>query len=169
MVAHLTVRLRPSLSPTISTSVCSSSPRSRNVAMPPNALVCYLYCQRDTDPITDMQSSQPEFARSPGIPHSIHLYDLDAMPVPGSSPALHTGWHHCRLLLPWSNRNGACRYRRVHLGKQCVTTATTYCCRLGTDDLNSFPVRRLHHLRHPLGLPSIQPRPHASDHIGIQR
>jgi len=169
MVAHLTARLRLSLSRTISTSVCSFSPRSPNVAMPPNALVCYLYCQRDQDPITDMQSSQPKFAWTPRIPHSIHLYDLDAMSVPGSSPAVHTSRHHCRLLLPWSNRNGTCWHWRVHLGKQCVIVAITYRSRFGTDNMNSVPIRRLHYLRHPLGLPSIQPRPHASDHIGFQR
>lgn len=126
MVAHLIVRPRPSRSPTISTSVYSSSPRSRNAVMPPNALVRSLVRHQEIDTMIDKQSSQPEFTRSPRIPHTIHLYDLDAMPIPGSSSTVHTGRHHCRLLLPWSNRNGPRGYWRVHLGKQFVTAATTY-------------------------------------------
>ena len=169
MVAHSTARPRLSLYPTISTSVYSSSPQSRNVVMLPNALVCSLYHQPDTDPIIDMQSSQPKFARPSRIPHPIHLYDLDAMSIPGRSPAVHAGRHHFRLLLPGSNRDGTCGHWRVHLGKQCVSTATMGCCHLGTDNSDSFPIRRLHHLRHSLGLPGIQPGPHASDHIGVQR
>ena len=125
MADHSIARPRPSLSQTTSTSACSSSPRSRNVVMPPNALVCYLACQQNIDPMIDKQPSQPEFARSPRIPHSIHFHNLDAMPIPRSSAALYAGRHHCRLLLPGSNCNGACGHWRVHLGKQCVSTATT--------------------------------------------
>lgn len=89
------------------------------------------------------------------------------MSIPGSSSAVYAGRHHCRLLLPRSDRNGAGGHWGVHLGKQCVHS---YHVMLSViDDINSIPVRRIHHLRHPLGLPGIQPRPHESDHISVQR
>lgn len=124
MAAHSTARTQPSHSPTISTSVCSSSPRSLNVVMPPNASVCSLDRHQSTEPLIDNQSSQPKFARSPWIPNPIHLYDLDAMSVSGRSATLHTGRPHCRLLLPWILRDGDRRHWRVHLGKQYVSADT---------------------------------------------
>lgn len=65
-----------------------------------------------------MNNSEPQFARSPWLPDTLHLHDLYPVPVPGCAPAVYPCGSQRRLLLPGLDCYGDCGHWRVHSGQQ---------------------------------------------------